>query len=181
MNTKQKWLLERLLIPAGILPPAIKYDDLRFNEQNRQQIGNVGFEYMLLLNQNPNLVSSSAIGKKIFAVHAPFSEFGASLAGKNKYTKKLATKLLYGNNKITDNFYKMSALTFQFAKNVGAKNITFHIGQLDHSNLKKSLKFGIIELTRQRIRSSIRDVLFGECKFCQGTGYTKTIESLCLN
>ena len=42
-------------------------------------------------------------------------------------------------------------------------------------------KFGTIELTRQRIRSSLRDVLFEECKFCGGTGYAKTIESLCLN
>lgn len=49
------------------------------------------------------------------------------------------------------------------------------------TKMLKMSKFGIIELTRQRIRSSIRDVLFGECKFCQGTGYTKTIESLCLN
>ncbi|CAG0943934.1 Ribonuclease E [Candidatus Brocadiaceae bacterium] len=42
-------------------------------------------------------------------------------------------------------------------------------------------KFGTIELTRQRIRSSLRDVLFEECKFCGGTGYAKTVESLCLN
>ena len=42
-------------------------------------------------------------------------------------------------------------------------------------------KFGIIELTRQRVRSSLRDMLFEECKFCQCTGYTKTLESICLS
>lgn len=49
------------------------------------------------------------------------------------------------------------------------------------TKMLKMSKFGTIELTRQRIRSSLRDVLFEECKFCGGTGYAKTIESLCLN
>ncbi len=47
--------------------------------------------------------------------------------------------------------------------------------------ISKMSKFGTIELTRQRIRSSLRDVFYEECKFCKGTGYTKTVESLCLN
>ena len=42
-------------------------------------------------------------------------------------------------------------------------------------------KFCTIELTRQRVRHSLRDVLFEECKFCHGTGYSKTVESLCLS
>ncbi|MBV6519038.1 MAG: ribonuclease E [Candidatus Brocadia sp.] len=49
------------------------------------------------------------------------------------------------------------------------------------TKMLKMSKFGTIELTRQRIRSSLRDVLFEECKFCRGTGYAKTVESLCLN
>ena len=49
------------------------------------------------------------------------------------------------------------------------------------TKMLKMSKFGTIELTRQRIRSSLRDVLFEECKFCKCTGYTKTVESLCLN
>ncbi|MDO8745218.1 MAG: Rne/Rng family ribonuclease [Candidatus Brocadiaceae bacterium] len=49
------------------------------------------------------------------------------------------------------------------------------------TKMLKMSKFGTIELTRQRIRSSLRDVLFEECKFCRGTGYSKTIETLCLN
>lgn len=49
------------------------------------------------------------------------------------------------------------------------------------TKMLKMSKFCTIELTRQRIRHSLRDVLFEECKFCRGTGYSKTIESLCLN
>lgn len=168
MNNKQHWLLDRLLIPAGILPPGIKYDDLKFNAQNREQIGNIGFEYMLLLNQESVKVNSSAVGGKIFALHAPFSEFGASLAGKFEVTKKIATKLLYGDNKITDDFYKMTELTFKFAKDVGAKNITFHIGQLDHSNLKKSLSNLASQIKNYHVQATIEyenPAIFEQIKF----------------
>lgn len=168
MTAKQKWLLKRLLIPAGILPPGIKYDDLKLNAQNREQIGNIGFEYMLLLNQDSTQVNSSKIGGKIFALHAPFSEFGASLAGKFEVTKKIATKLLYGDNKITDDFYKMSEITFKFAKDVGAKNITFHIGQLDHSNLKKSLSQLVNLIKENHVQATIEyenPAIFEQIKF----------------
>ncbi|MCF6157875.1 MAG: Rne/Rng family ribonuclease [wastewater metagenome] len=49
------------------------------------------------------------------------------------------------------------------------------------TKMLKMSKFCTVELTRQRIRYSLRDVLFEECKFCGGTGYTKTVESLCLS
>ncbi|MDR4507295.1 MAG: Rne/Rng family ribonuclease [Candidatus Brocadiaceae bacterium] len=49
------------------------------------------------------------------------------------------------------------------------------------TKMLKMSKFGTIELTRQRIRTCLRDVLFSECKLCRGTGYKKTLESLCLN
>lgn len=49
------------------------------------------------------------------------------------------------------------------------------------TKMLKMSKFCTIELTRQRIRHSLRDVLFEECKVCRGTGYTKTVESLCLS
>jgi ribonuclease E len=44
----------------------------------------------------------------------------------------------------------------------------------------KTSKFGIIELTRQRIKHSIRDVLHESCHECKGSGLTKTLESLSL-
>ncbi len=49
------------------------------------------------------------------------------------------------------------------------------------TKMLKMSKFCTIELTRQRVRHSLRDVLFEECKFCRGTGYAKTAETLCLN
>ncbi|MEE9200808.1 MAG: Rne/Rng family ribonuclease [Candidatus Brocadiales bacterium] len=44
----------------------------------------------------------------------------------------------------------------------------------------KTSKFGIIELTRQRIKHSLRDVVHERCPECRGTGLAKTVESLSL-
>ncbi len=47
----------------------------------------------------------------------------------------------------------------------------------------RSLKmsdFGIIQLTRQRMRPSVRRSLFRECPHCRGKGYTRTAESAAL-
>ena len=49
---------------------------------------------------------------------------------------------------------------------------------------KKILKisrFGIVEMTRQRIRPSLKSVIYESCKNCGGTGETETIESTCLS
>lgn len=48
------------------------------------------------------------------------------------------------------------------------------------TKMLKMSKFGIVELTRQRIKHSLRDVLHEQCPECRGTGLTKTIESLSL-
>jgi ribonuclease E len=39
-------------------------------------------------------------------------------------------------------------------------------------------QFGIIEMTRQRIRPSLKRSVFHECAHCKGTGQVKTIESM---
>lgn len=46
--------------------------------------------------------------------------------------------------------------------------------------LRMSL-FGIIELTRQRVRSSLKRTLYEECPYCRGTGLLKTTESMSLS
>jgi len=46
--------------------------------------------------------------------------------------------------------------------------------------LRMSL-FGIIELTRQRVRPSLKRTLYEECPLCQGTGLLKTTESMSLS
>lgn len=41
--------------------------------------------------------------------------------------------------------------------------------------------FGIIEMTRQRMRSSVKQALYQNCPFCNGSGMMKTPESMALN
>ena len=41
-------------------------------------------------------------------------------------------------------------------------------------------QFGIIEMTRQRIQTSLKKRVFNECLHCKGTGYTKTPESVAI-
>ena len=45
----------------------------------------------------------------------------------------------------------------------------------------KISKFGIIEMTRQRIRPSLKSVIYESCDNCGGTGETSTLESTCLS
>lgn len=49
------------------------------------------------------------------------------------------------------------------------------------TKMLKMSTFGIVEITRQRIKHSLRDVLYEGCPECKGTGLTKTVESLSLN
>ncbi len=49
------------------------------------------------------------------------------------------------------------------------------------TKILKMSKFGIIEMTRQRIRPSLKAVIYERCRYCEGTGESKTIESTCLD
>src|SRR5262249_51639216 len=42
-------------------------------------------------------------------------------------------------------------------------------------------QFGIIEMTRQRIRTSLKRSVYQECSHCNGTGHVKTPESMSLD
>ncbi|MGL5095117.1 MAG: Rne/Rng family ribonuclease, partial [Planctomycetia bacterium] len=42
-------------------------------------------------------------------------------------------------------------------------------------------QFGMIEMTRQRIRPSLRRSLYRECSRCKGTGQVKTVESVAID
>jgi len=147
MTPKQKWLLERLLIPAGILPPALKYEDLKYNEELRQKIGNLGFEYFYLLEQDPAKVNSSPIGGKIYAVHAPPPNFEHS-AVENRLLNRITNFIIYRKNKIPPEFSITARKSFVFAKKIGSKVITFHIGQFNHKRIKKDL--AILEKLEKR-------------------------------
>jgi ribonuclease E len=52
----------------------------------------------------------------------------------------------------------------------------------DRSRIKvlRMSAFGIIEMTRQRVRTSLKRSVFQECSHCSGTGHVKTPESMSL-
>ncbi|HZV02851.1 MAG TPA: ribonuclease E/G, partial [Planctomycetota bacterium] len=45
----------------------------------------------------------------------------------------------------------------------------------------KMSKFCLVELTRQRIRESLKRTTYKQCAQCNGTGYVKSVESLALD
>lgn len=141
VTQKQSWLAKRLLIPAGILPPAVKYHDLSTNEELRQRIENIGFEYFYMLEQDSSKVNSSSIGGKIFAMHAPWPHFGHQSL-KNPLFKKIADAAIFGirnERQITRDFIPMAEQSFKFAKEIGAKVVTFHIYFFNHKHLGEEL------------------------------------------
>ncbi|MCS7303730.1 MAG: Rne/Rng family ribonuclease [Thermoguttaceae bacterium] len=48
------------------------------------------------------------------------------------------------------------------------------------TKILRTSPFGLIEMTRQRIRPSLRSSLFRQCPSCRGAGVVKTVESLAL-
>ncbi len=47
-----------------------------------------------------------------------------------------------------------------------------HVGRIS--------KFGLLEMTRQRVRPSIEYTSYEPCKYCQGRGITPSVETLAL-
>src|SRR5262249_59644971 len=46
------------------------------------------------------------------------------------------------------------------------------------TKILRMAEFGIIQMTRQRIRPSLKRSVFHECGHCKGTGLVKTVESM---
>lgn len=124
-----------------MLPKIISFGDLRFNEALRREIGNAGFEYMLLVDQDPQKINSSSISKKIFSVHAPLLSFSHSSLGKNKWFIEFVTNWIYGPARFPNDRYLVAEKTIQFAKNVGAKIAVFHTYHFDQQNIPGFLDF----------------------------------------
>ncbi|MDO4426337.1 MAG: ribonuclease E/G, partial [Planctomycetia bacterium] len=49
------------------------------------------------------------------------------------------------------------------------------------TKILRTSPFGLIEMTRQRIRPSIKRSIFQECPYCHGTGVLKSVESMVLD
>ena len=52
----------------------------------------------------------------------------------------------------------------------------------DRSRTKilKTSSFGLIEMTRQRVQTSLKRTAYSECSHCRGTGLVKTPQSMCI-
>src|SRR5438132_73336 len=50
-----------------------------------------------------------------------------------------------------------------------------------NTSSRKSSQFGIIEMTRQRIRPSLKRSVYQDCPHCHGTGQVKTCESMSID
>src|SRR5581483_3819964 len=48
------------------------------------------------------------------------------------------------------------------------------------TKILRTSPFGLIEMTRQRIRPSLKRSVFKECPACNGTGLVKTAESMAI-
>jgi ribonuclease E len=48
------------------------------------------------------------------------------------------------------------------------------------TKILRTSPFGLVEMTRQRIRPSLRKSIFRDCPTCQGTGTVKTAESMAI-
>lgn len=55
--------------------------------------------------------------------------------------------------------------------------------KVDRARIKvaKMSIFGLIEMTRQRVRPSLKRSVYDKCSTCSGTGYVASIETTCLN
>ncbi|MDO4575747.1 MAG: Rne/Rng family ribonuclease [Planctomycetia bacterium] len=49
------------------------------------------------------------------------------------------------------------------------------------TKILRTSPFGLIEMTRQRIRPSVKRSVFQECPYCKGTGVLKSVESMVLD
>jgi len=49
------------------------------------------------------------------------------------------------------------------------------------TKILRTSPFGLIEMTRQRIRPSVKRSIFQECPYCHGTGVLKSVESMVLD
>src|SRR5207247_3546288 len=48
------------------------------------------------------------------------------------------------------------------------------------TKILRTSPFGLIEMTRQRIRPSVKKSVYGDCPFCRGRGVVKTAESMAI-
>src|SRR3954452_23284900 len=65
----------------------------------------------------------------------------------------------------------------------GDKKALRDVNKRDRARTKilRISQFGIIEMTRQRIRPSLKRSVYRDCAHCHGTGQVKTVESMSID
>ncbi len=145
MNQNQTWLLKRLLLPLGIIPPTINLEDFNYYEKTRNKVGNIGFEYFYMCGQNFDDINKSIIKDKIYALHTPWNGF-PPIEKLSEPTKSLVKFLILRNREIPKDIIERTRLSLEFAKKIGATVIVSHVSFFDHHKLKEQLqKFAELE------------------------------------
>lgn len=131
----------RFILPAGLMPPVLRlsdfflYDDLisgRFS--NTSPIAG-GFEYYLVISQDPQKINTSPIGGKIRGVHGPWTRMSQY---KGLYPKLL--QWLFFRPPVGHTAHEAIINTIKFAHEVGADYVVFHTSELDFINPESEVK-----------------------------------------
>jgi len=125
----------KFLLPAGFLPPLAPlsvfqyYEDLRSGKYSHTSQIASGFEYNFMVRQDPEIVNSSPIGRKIVGVHGPWTQMSRS----PKLEWRILSKLVF-RPEVDRNLFASATKTIDFARAIGAKYIVLHSVDLDPNN-----------------------------------------------
>lgn len=139
MNAKQKWLLERLLLPVGFIPNTINLQDFHYYEATRQKIKNIGFEYFYMMGQDMDAVNETVLHGKIHALHAPWNSF-PPIDNLPKPLWSIADFLILRNRHFPEDLIERTKMALEFAHKTGAKVVISHISFFDHYQIKQQLQ-----------------------------------------
>lgn len=132
----------RFILPAGLMPPIVRlsdfylYDDLisgRFSKSDHPIAS--GFEYYLVISQDPEKINQSQIGGRIKGVHGPWTRM-------NQYKgihPKLMHKIMF-RPPVAQTAHEGIVNTIKFAHEVKASYVVFHTSELDFSNPESEVK-----------------------------------------
>lgn len=134
-------LRNRFILPAGLIPPIVSlkdfylYDDLISGRFSKTAPLAGGFEYYLVINQDPKKINDSPIGGKIKGVHGPWTRM-------NQYPglyPKLMHRVLF-RPPVGKTAHEGIINTIDFANKIKASYVVFHTSELDFSNPEDEVK-----------------------------------------
>lgn len=155
-------LEKRFILPAGLMPPIVRladfylYDDLisgRFSKTDNPIAS--GFEFYLVISQDPKKINQSPIGGKIKGVHGPWTRM-------NQYKgvyPKLMHKILF-QPPVGKTAHEGIINTIKFANEVKASYVVFHTSELDFDRPEAEVK----EISKMCLEKGLKLFLENEGK-----------------